>query len=98
MLGLMSFLLAFMGGIVVLRYLNWRTAPSHDTTGCLSVPEALLLGVCLLRSGALESVVYDATLARNTCQKRGASRPASQSSGVEPVAQDAPSVATGIVE
>jgi hypothetical protein len=45
------------------RALATPSQASHDTQGCYVVQEALLLGLCLLRSGALETRLYDAMMA-----------------------------------
>lgn len=83
---LIDVLLAFCSGVVALRHGRRPTTSSHDRTGCHTVQEALLVGICLLRSGALETILYDATMAHTPCRQQGALPAASQSSGVEPVA------------
>ena len=41
-----------------------QEAPLRDNSNCHLLRETLLLGLCLLRSGVLETQLHDATVAR----------------------------------
>jgi hypothetical protein len=63
-------LLCSLGWIVALCRCDWQAKTSHDT-GRQSIHEAFLVGLCMLRSGVLESTIYDATLAHVEHQQQG---------------------------
>ena len=64
----------FLGWIVAIRACHWQAKASH-AIGRHTIHEAFLVGLCMLRSGVLESKIYDATLARVEHQQQGTLSP-----------------------
>ena len=70
-------------GLYTFMWKRWPTAPS-PTQGCTGtchpLQEAILAGLCLLRSGAAEAALYD-TLMANIERREYAHLPTSQGRG-----------------
>ncbi|HEY7493764.1 MAG TPA: hypothetical protein VIH59_21980 [Candidatus Tectomicrobia bacterium] len=71
MMRILGFFRAFWSRVPTSPGHAWPVQPSYDSiTGCHTVQEALLIGICLLRSGVLETMLYDATMAHSEGPQR----------------------------